>query len=147
VQTSGTSQLKSCRKEGRLTMPSPFDFINDLSYGKKNLLEQDPNNLKDYNAWMINRGLSNFHDTVEYANNMNMLYNLDKELQHAYFINIIRPRKRFAKWHKKNKDSDLELVMQYYSYSVSKAKTALSILTPEQLEHIKSELQEAGNDR
>jgi hypothetical protein len=96
---------------------------------------------------MINRGLSNFHDTVEYANNMNMLYNLDKELQHAYFINIIRPRKRFAKWHRKNKDSDLELVMQYYSYSMSKAKTALSILTPEQLEHIKSELQEAGNDR
>lgn len=126
---------------------TPFDFINDLSYGKKNLLAQDPNNVKDYNTWMINRGLSHFHDTIEYANNMNILYHLDKELQNAYYINIIRPRKRFAKWPKKNKDSDLEAVMRYYGYGMSKAKTALSILTPEQLEHIRMKLQEAGNDR
>ena len=126
---------------------SPFDFINDLSLGKKDLLKQDPSNLKDYNPWMINKGLSYFHDTIEYANNMNMLYHLDKELQHEYFINIIRSRKRFAKWHKQNKDSDLNAVMRYYGYGMSKAKTALSILTPEQLEQIRMKLQEAGNDR
>lgn len=128
-------------------MTSPFDFINAISQTKKDLIAEDPTVTKEYNAWMVNKGLSYFHDTIEYANQMNMYYHLDKELQFRYLINIVRPRKRFAKWVKKSKDDDLDAVMRYYGYSMSKAKSALSILTPPQLEQIKRILQEAGNDR
>jgi len=128
-------------------MTNPFDFINAISQTKKDLIAEDPSLEKEYNPWMVNKGLSYHHDTIEYANQMNMYYHLDKKAQFSYLINIIRPRKRFAKWVKSSKDSDLEAVMRYYGYNISKAKSALSILTPEQLAQIKTILQEAGNDR
>lgn len=124
-------------------MPTPFDFINDISYNKKDLIEEDPNNIKDYNPWMVNKGLSYFHDTIEYANYMNLHYQLDKELQYSFYINIVKPRKRFSKWHKSEKDSDLQAVMQYYGYNVNKAKEALSILSPTQIEKIKTKIDES----
>lgn len=86
---------------------------------------------------MINKGLSYYPDTVEYANMMNMMYNLDPKLQYDFLINIVRPRKRFSKWSKKKKDSDLELVMKYFGYNANKAKSALLILSKEQLSEIK----------
>ena len=125
---------------------TPFDFINSISYNKKNLLEEDPQNIKDYNPFLVNRSFSYYHDTIEYANDMNMMYQLDKELQHDYFINIVRPRKRFSKWHKNKKDSDIQAVMKYYGYNVNKAKEALSILTSTQLEHIKQKVEEGKNE-
>ena len=121
---------------------SPFDFINAVSHTKKDLIAEDPSNLKEYNPWLTNKGLSYFHDTIEYANNMNLYYHLDKDLQFYYFLHIIRSRKRFAKWHKNTKDSDLNAVMQYYGYNITKAKAALGILTSKQIEHIRSVLSE-----
>ncbi len=115
-------------------MKTPFDFINAISHTKENILKD---NEKDYNAFMINRGLSLFLDTIEKANDMNMNHHLDSKLQFEYLINKIRSRKRFSKWFKKEKDDDLKLVMEYYGYNVSKAKTTLSILSTDQLKIIR----------
>jgi hypothetical protein len=59
-------------------------------------------------------------------------------------INIIRPRKRFSKWAKKKEDSDLNLIMKYYDYSIDKAKSALAILSEEQIKMIKERTNEGG---
>lgn len=122
---------------------SPFDYINAISYTKKDLMETKEDE-KNYNSFMVNRGLSYFPDTVEYANMMNQMYHLDSRLQFDFFINIVRPRKRFSKWSKKKKDGDLELVMKYFGYNANKAKSALSILTPDDLKIIKKKLDEGG---
>ena len=45
---------------------TPFDFLNAINDTKKDLF-QDPQADKDYNAFMVNRGLSLFPDTVLYA--------------------------------------------------------------------------------
>jgi hypothetical protein len=45
-----------------------------------------------------------------------------------------------SKWAKKQ-DSDIQLIMQYYSYSVDKAKQVLPLLSSEQLSIIKIKLQ------
>lgn len=119
-----------------MTELSPFDYINSISYNKKDLMETKEDE-KLYNSFMINRGLSYYPDTIEYANMMNQLYHLDSKLQYQYLINIVRPRKRFSKWSKKKKDNDLELVMKYFGYNANKAKSALSILSKEQLSQIK----------
>lgn len=119
-------------------MTTPFDFINSISQNKKDLIKEDPDNLKQYNPWLINKGLSYYHDTIEYANDMNLLYDLDKDLQYAFLINIVRPRKRFSKWYKGKKDNDLQLVMKHYGYNITKAKEALSILNDTQLETIRT---------
>lgn len=119
-----------------MTELSPFDYINSINSTKKDLMETKEDE-KSYNSFMVNRGLSYFPDTIEYANIMNQLYHLDSKLQYQYLINIVRPRKRFSKWSKKKKDNDLELVMKYFGYNANKAKSALSILSKEQLSQIK----------
>lgn len=112
-------------------MTSPFDYINSISHTK------EPLDTSDYNSFMVNRGLSQFHDTVYHANEMNKLYNLDDELKFQYLINIVRPKKRFSKWAKKTDNEDIDLIMKYYNYNVTKAKSALSIISAEQIKTIK----------
>ena len=123
-------------------MTTPFDFINSISQSKKNLME-DPQAEKEYNAFMVNRGLSYFPDAILYANEMNTLHHLDNRLQYHYLINIVRPRKRFSKWAKKKEDSDLALVMQCFGYSIDKAKSALALLSSEQLKVMREKIESA----
>ena len=78
---------------------------------------------------------------------MNSYPNLDKKLQYDFFINTVRSRKRFSPWGKKEKVDDLELVKQYYGYSNEKAKQALRILTPTQIDFIRSKLNTGGKKR
>ena len=120
---------------------SPFDFLKSINETKEDLIV-DEQTEKEYSPYMINRGLSFFIDTVLYANEMNLNYHLDHKAQYFYYINIIRSRKRFSKWFKKKDDDDLNAVMQYYGYSINKARSALSILSVEQIKTIKEMLRD-----
>lgn len=131
---------------------NPFDFVNDINLGKKDIITNSDNPElaeKTYNPYLTNKSLSYFPDTVQYANMMNMNSHLDHLLQYSFLINIVRKRKRFSKWHKSNSDEDLQAVIDYYGYSVNKAKEALKILNDEQLVTIKTKLMRGGmnNDR
>lgn len=126
---------------------NPFDYLNSINTTKKNLMRGSDNDElaeKDYLPFMVNRGLSYFQDTVALANEMNRYHDVDKKMQYEFLINIIRPRKRFSKWFKKEEDSDIEAVKEYYGYNDQRASQALSILTKEQLQIIKSRLEKGG---
>ena len=125
---------------------SPFDFINSISSTKKYLME-GPDEEKVYNKFIVNRGLSYFHDTIFYAQNMNYFHELDSKLQYDNLINTIRPAKRFSKWVKTSKQEDIELVMEYYGYSSVKAKEVLPLLNNEQLKIIRTKLEKGGVQR
>ena len=99
---------------------------------------------KSYNAFITNKSLSYFQDTIQLANMMNCHHGLDNKLQYSFLINIVRPSKRYSKWVKKDKDSDLELVMSYYGYNRQKAKAALKLLSPDQMKTIKNKLDKGG---
>jgi hypothetical protein len=86
-------------------------------------------------------------DTVLYANEMNMKHDIPSRLQYDFYIHIVRPRKRFSPWGKQDKVKDLDVVKQYYGYSNEKAKQALRILSPTQLDYIKSKLNKGGKRR
>lgn len=120
------------------------DYLNSINQTKKNLMDEDQEAEKQYPPYIINRCLSGFIDTVMYANEMNLNNFLDNKLQYDFYINIIRPKKRFTPWLKKEKLEDLELVKQYYGYSNEKARTALRILTETQLEFIRTKLDKGG---
>jgi hypothetical protein len=120
------------------------DFLNSINYSKENLMDADDEAVKQYPPYIINRCLSGFMDTVLYANEMNMASHLDNKMQYDFYINTLRKRKRFSPWLKKDSLKDLELVKQYYGYSNEKAKTALGLLTKEQLNYIKSKLDTGG---
>jgi hypothetical protein len=119
-------------------------YLNSINYDKVNLMDQDEEAIKPYPPYIINRCLSGFMDVILYANEMNMASHLDNKMQYDFFINTIRKRKRFSPWLKKDSLKDLELVKQYYGYSNEKAKTALGLLTKEQIEFIRSKLNVGG---
>ena len=126
---------------------NPFDYINAINTSKKNLMRGSNNDSiaeKEYSSFLTNRALSYFNDTIGYANEMNKRHHLDNLLQFEYLLNIVRPKKRFSKWVKKENDRDLSLVKEYYGYSNAKAIRVLSILTPEQIKFIKGKLEKGG---
>ena len=122
------------------------DYLNSINYSKKYLMGEDEDTgwEKNYPSYVINKCMSHHLDTVMFANEMNMNTGLDSRLQYDFFINIVRSRKRFSPWGKKKKIDDLELVKRYYGYSYEKAKQALEILTPQQINFIKDKLNTGG---
>ena len=127
-----------------MSKPKLGDWLYSINQSKKNLMEQDPKLEKSYPSWIINKCLSSFTDTVLFANEMNMSSHVDKRLQYDFFINSLRPRKRFSPWSKKESIDYLDEVREYYGYSYTKALEAIRVLSADQLEHIKRSLNKGG---
>ena len=122
---------------------NPFDYLKSINTTKKNIMVDDLTE-KEYNAFIINRGLSFFPDTVLYANEMNLNHHLDSRLQYDFLINIIKKKKRFTKWVKPQEIANLEVIKEYYGYSDEKAKSVLSLLNNEQIEELKKRIYKGG---
>lgn len=126
---------------------NPFDYLNSINSTKNNMMRDSENDEiaeKEYPAFLVNRGLSYFQDTIFMANEMNRFTHLDKKLQYEFLLNIIRPRKRFSKWFKKEQNDDIEAIKEYYGYSNAKALQTLPVLSDEQITIIKEKLQKGG---
>ena len=122
---------------------NPFEYVNSINYTKKDIMIDDIAE-KAYNSFMINRSLSYFNDTVAMANEMNIHHSIDNRLQFDFLINIVRKRKRFSKWMKLTKESDVEVVKEYYGYSNQKARQALTLLSPEQIKILEKKVNKGG---
>ena len=120
------------------------DWLNSINFTKENLVEEDPDVIKDYAPYIINRSLSGNLDCVLFVNEMNKYSFLDKDMQYNFYLNTLRKKKRFSPWLRKDKVTDLEIIKQYYGYSNEKAENALKILTPEQIKFIKQRLDTGG---
>ena len=119
------------------------DYLNSINL-KQGDLSKDERAMKKYPAFVVNKCLSSFIDTVMHANEMNASSHLPNLLQYQYYIHSVRKSKRFSPWDKKSKNSDLDLVKKYYGYNTEKAQQAMRILTKEQLEVIRSKLNTGG---
>jgi hypothetical protein len=117
---------------------NPFVFLESINTTKQHLMDADPLCERSYNAFLVNRGLSYFADTVFFANAMNTSQ-ADNRLQYDYLYHSIRKKTRRSKWHKPESDERLLAICQLYGYSVRQAKQALKILNSEQLQAIVDE--------
>ena len=122
---------------------NPFDYVNSINVTKKDIMPDDITE-KAYPAFMVNRALSYFNDTVLYANEMNVNHHIDNKLQYHFLINIIRKKKRFSKWLKPQEVDNLELIKEYYGYSNEKAKSVLRLFNNEQIELLKQRIYKGG---
>ena len=103
------------------------------------LTEQDE---RQYPAFVVGRALSQFPDTVFFANAVNYYPSMDNKLKYDFLLNTVKPYRRpFQKWAKKVETVDLEVVKEYYGYSDAKALEALRVLTTEQVNSLKLELE------
>ena len=108
------------------------DWLNSINFNKQDLIKEDPDREKKYPAFIINKCLSGFLDTIMFANEMNLSHQLSKKLQYDFYLNSLRKKK------------DLDLVKQYYGYSNEKAMQALTILNTKQLDYIRERLDVGG---
>ena len=116
------------------------DWLNSINFSKENLKD----NINEYPPYIVNRCLSGHLDCIMFANEMNQYHFLDKDMQYEFYLNILRKRKRFSPWIRKDKVTDLDCIKQYYGYSNEKASQALKILSNEQIEFIKQRLDTGG---
>lgn len=125
---------------------SPFDFLKSINDTKVNLIDQDIDNAKHYNSFVVNRSLSYFPDTVFMSNEMNRLHHLDDKLQYDFLINIVRKKKRFSKWDKPEQRADLDCIKDYFGYSEPKAKQVIGLLTESQIKTIRKKVSTGGRE-
>ena len=102
---------------------------------------------KQYNSFMVNRGLSYFRDTALIANEMNVNHHLDNRLQFDFLINIVRKKKRFSKWNKPEVISDLDVIKEYYGYSNKQAKSIYNLLSSDQISEIRKKVYKGGRKK
>ena len=122
------------------------DYLYSINQSKKNILDDDQDAVRKYPAYVVNRCLSSFTDTVLYANEMNKNSHLPPKMQYDFFINSVKPRKRFSPWARKDSIDYLDIVKEYYGYNDDKALQALRILTKDQLDKISYLLRKGGNN-
>ena len=122
------------------------DYLYSINQSKKNILDDDPDAAKKYPAYVVNRCLSSFMDTILLSNEMNKNSHLPKRLQYDFLINSVKPRKRFSPWARKDSIDYLDIVKEYYGYNDDKALQALRILTKDQLDKISYLLRKGGNN-
>ena len=122
---------------------SPFTFLNEINFGKKDIIVDDITE-KQYNSFMVNRGLSYFKDTAVIANEMNINHHLDNRLQFDFLINMIRKKRRFSKWNKPQIVDDLDVIKEYYGYSNKQAKAVHNLLSSEQIGELRKKDYKGG---
>ena len=122
------------------------DYLYSINQSKKNILDDDLDAARKYPAYVVNRCLSSFTDTVLYANEMNKNSHLPPKMQYDFLINSVKPRKRFSPWARKDSIDYLDVVKEYYGYNDDKALQALRILTKDQLDKISYLLRKGGNN-
>ena len=122
------------------------DYLNAINFSKEKLLDTDDIMWeKKYPPYIINKCLSMHYDCIAQANEINGFHFLPKKIQFHFFINSIRKRKRFGgKWLSSTKLKNLQYVKEYYGYSNDKAKSALDILTKDEINLIKEKLFKGG---
>ena len=121
------------------------EYHSAINFTKKNLMDSDDELWKKkYPAFIVNKLLSAFSDTVMLVNEMNRNHFLDKDMQFQFLLNSIRTKKRYSPFLRANKLKEIECVKEYYGYSNDKAKSALDILTKDQLKLIKEKLYKGG---
>ena len=71
------------------------DYLPAINHTKKNLMDSDdPMWEKKYPAFMVNKVLSGFQDTIMLSNEMNRNHFLDRDMQFQFLLNSIRTEEK-----------------------------------------------------
>ena len=121
------------------------EYLNAINFTKKDIMKsEDELWKKKYPAFIVNKLLSAFSDTIMLVNEMNRNHFIDKDMQFQFLLNSIRTKKRYSPFLRASKLKEIECVKEYYGYSNDKAKSALDILTKDEINLIKEKLFKGG---
>jgi hypothetical protein len=115
---------------------SPFDFLNSINSSKSNLIRDEGRGVSEYTPYLINKGLSQFPDTIMFANELNARPHMDKQMQYEFLLHSVRPRKRIGKWAKKEDAERIQKLVEIFGISIRKAEEMLNTLDAKTIEGI-----------
>lgn len=131
IDLFGNIIQKEVEFEIKPTNDSPFVYMNNISN------KTYPDKLDNYSPFLTNLGFSQRQDVVLYANEMNKYSNLPIEAQFDFYYYSLPKKNYFAKWAKKVKTEDTEMIMEYFKVSYKVAKQYEKILQDKQIQQIK----------
>ena len=114
-----------------ISVDSPFAYMNNIANKKY------PDSMDGYNPFLTNLGFSQRQETTLYANEMNKYAELPIQAQFDFYYYSLPKRNYFAKWAKKMKTKETEMIIAYFKVSYKVAKKYEKILKEEQLQQIK----------
>ena len=115
---------------------NPFDFLNSINISKQNLIRDEGRGASEYAPYLMNKGLSQFADTIMHANEMNTRWHMDKQMQYEFLLHSVRPRKRMSKWAKKEDVEVVQTISELFGCSIKKAEEVRSALGKTKIEEI-----------
>jgi hypothetical protein len=124
--------------------------MNAASFSKDDLIRNHENPEraeKEYVPYIVNRGFTNFEDTILHANEMNMRAHLFNDAQFQYYRGSLRKRKRFSKWPKADKNKDLDAIQEVYQCNRTIAKLYLKALNTDDLKQVHARLETGGTGK
>lgn len=121
-----------------------FDFLNDLNFGKKNILREDYLAHKDYSPFIINVGMSLHVSSILDANEMNQRHQLPKQMHYDYFIHVLNKQKRYGKWPKKPKNDNIQLIKSFYKVNTNRAIEYAELLSESAYTEMKAKMFTGG---
>lgn len=122
------------------------DYLNAVNVSKEPLLDEDGSK-QSYSPYVVTRCLSYFPDTLFVANEMNTRPWIDPKMHFDFLRSAVRPRKRFSKWIKREEDSKVKVISEYYGMSSRKARESLSVLSEDQIAKMEEALFKGGKQR
>jgi len=121
---------------------TPFDIVNSLN--EKTDLEVD---MKEYSPWVINKALSFHNQTIYFANEMNRLFMLDKDIQYDFYRLGIPKGKHFGKWQKKDTAPEIvKIISRIYNVNEVVACQYASLMSEEQLQKLNEQNDKGGKN-
>ena len=120
------------------------DWLNSINFNKNNLVKEDPESIKKYPPFIVNKCLAGHIDCIMFANEMNKNHQLDKDMQYSFYLNSLRKKKRFSPWMRKEELSNLDIIKKYYGYSDDKARQVLPLISEDQIQIITRRLNTGG---
>ena len=124
------------------------DYLNAINVSKEPLLDSSESYMKQsYPPFVVTRCLSYFPDTLFAANEMNTRPLIDSKMHFDFLRGAVRPRKRFSKWLKREDDSRVAALVEYYGISSRKAREALPVLSESDLEEIVAAVDKGGRSK
>jgi hypothetical protein len=124
-------------------MPELKDILKSINLTKDADLI-DSFNESDYPAWVVNRAMSFYPDTILQVNEMNQRSAIPRIMQYKYMLHSVRKKNRYSPWLKVKVDPDMAVIKEYYGYSTRKAKEILPLISKESLHQMKESLDRGG---
>lgn len=113
-----------------------FDYYNAMTQKSEIDLSNIDDN-KSFSSFVLIRFLSQNQGDTLVANEINSRPHMDNRLKMDFFINTLRKRYRKASGFKYQIPQDIELIMEFYNYSQSKAKEIRSLFNDEDMDKLR----------